>query len=60
MFSFKANALYSKSGLCPTTEAFVSRWMLVLNSQLDVSGWPVPMNLVWRRSSSCWLRSLSA
>lgn len=39
---------------------YVSRWMLVFHSQLVVSGCPVPMNLAWRRSSSCWLRSLSA
>lgn len=46
--------------MCPTTLAFVSRWMLVFHSQLVVSGCPVPMYLAWRRSSSCWVRSLSA
>lgn len=41
-------------------EEYVSRWMLVRHSQLVVSGWPVPMYFAWRRSSSCWVRSLSA
>jgi hypothetical protein len=58
--SFSARAMYESSGGCPTTLEYVSRWMFVLNSQLVVSGWPVPMYFAWSRSSSCWVRSLSA
>ncbi len=34
--------------------------MFVFHSQLVVSGCPVPMYLDCSRSSSCWVRSLSA
>lgn len=39
---------------------YVSRAMLVLHSHDVVSGWPVPMYLACSRSSSCWVRNLSA
>ena len=58
--SFSASAMYDSRGRCPAMDEYVSRWMLVRHSQLVVSGWPVPMYFAWRRSSSCWLRSLSA
>ena len=58
--SFWASAMYDSNGGCPAMLEYVSRWMLVFHSQLVVSGCPVPMNLAWRRSSSCWFRSLSA
>ncbi len=58
--SFSASAMYDSSGGCPARLEYVSRWMLVFHSQLVVSGCPVPTYLAWRRSSSCWLRSLSA
>lgn len=60
MGSFSASAMYARRGLWPTMEEYVSRWIFVFHSQLVVSGWPVPMYLAWSRSSSCWVRSLSA
>lgn len=58
--SFSASEMYDSSGGWPAMLEYVSRWMLVFHSQLVVSGCPVPMYLAWSRSSSCWLRSLSA
>lgn len=58
--SFSASAIYARSGGCPAILEKVSRWIFVFHSQLVVSGCPVPTYLAWSRSSSCWLRSLSA
>jgi len=60
MGSFWARPRYAECGGCPTMLEYVSRKMFVFHSQLVVSGWPVPMNLDWSLSSSCWVRSLSA
>jgi hypothetical protein len=58
--SFCANAMYATCWGWPAMLEYVSRKMLVFHSQLVVSGWPVPINFAWRRSSSCCVRSLSA